>query len=60
MGLVNHMDLPQGVQVQTGVSLDYEELHSSHALEDTEQLWLPDEFPPDLVNEGRERREQPR
>jgi hypothetical protein len=55
IGLVNHTELPQGVQVQAGVSLGDEELHSSHALEESEQPWLSEECPPELVEEEKER-----
>jgi hypothetical protein len=35
--------------------LDYEELASSVATEESEELWLPQEFPPELVREGQEK-----
>ena len=37
------------------LSLDYEELESSHAVPESEKLELPDEFPPEPVNEGTEK-----
>jgi hypothetical protein len=52
---VNVIELPQGLQLPTGVNLDYEELASSVALEESEELWLPQEFPPELVREGKKR-----
>jgi hypothetical protein len=52
---VNVIELPQGLQLPTGVNLDYEELASSVATDESEELWLPQEFPPELVREGKEK-----
>ena len=52
---VNVIELAQGVQLPTGVNLDYDELEHSEALEESEELWLPQEFPPELVREGKEK-----
>ena len=46
---VNAIELPQGVQLPIGVNLNYEELEHSVALEESEELWLPHEVPPELV-----------
>jgi Asp-tRNA(Asn)/Glu-tRNA(Gln) amidotransferase A subunit family amidase len=48
---VNAIELPQGLQLSTGVNLDYEELASSVALEESEELWLPQELPPEFARE---------
>ena len=54
MGLINAIELPEGVQLPTGVNLDYDELQQSSQLEESEELWLPSEFPPELVKEGKD------
>ena len=38
MGSINYIELPRGEQLPAGVNLDYEELHSSTALEESEEL----------------------
>ena len=55
MGLINAIELPEGVQLPTGVNLDYDELQQSSQLEESEELWLPSEFPPELVKEGKDK-----
>jgi hypothetical protein len=52
---VNVIEQPQGLQLPTGVNLDYEELASSVALGESEELWLPQELPLELVREGKEK-----
>ena len=54
MGLINYTELPQGAHLPVGVNLGYADLESSHASEESEKLWLPEEFPPELVKEGKE------
>ena len=54
MGLVNHIELPHGAQLSIGVNLDYGGLESSLALEGTDELWAPDEVPPELSKKGAE------
>ena len=55
MGLINAIELPEGVQLPTGVNLDYDELQQSSQFEESEELWLPGEFPPELVKEGKDK-----
>ena len=54
MGLINYIELPRGEQLQTGVNLDYEEQQSFEAIEESEELWIPSEFPPELVKAGKD------
>jgi hypothetical protein len=44
MGLINYIELQRGEQLQTGVNLDYEEMRSLDAIEESEELWSPSEF----------------
>ena len=55
MGMINYIELPRGEQLQTGVNLDYEEVQSLDAIEESEELWTPSEFPPELVKAGKDR-----
>ena len=54
MGLTNRIELPHGAQLSIGVNLDYGGLESSLALEGTDELWAPEEVPPELSKEGTE------
>ena len=55
MGMINYIELPRGEHLQTGVNLDYEEVRSLDAIEESEELWSPSEFPPELVKAGKSR-----
>ena len=37
------------------VSLDTEERHQEDPIVESEELWMPGEFPPELVKEGKEK-----
>jgi hypothetical protein len=54
MGMINYIELPRGEQLQTGVNLDYEEQQSLEAIDESEELWAPSDFPPELVKAGKE------
>ena len=55
MGLICALELPHGDSLEAAVSLDTEERHQEDPIVESEELWMPGEFPPELVKEGKER-----
>ena len=45
MGLICALELPHGDSLETAVNLDAEERHQEDPVEESEELWMPTEFP---------------
>ena len=55
MGLICALELPPGGSLETAVNLDAEERHQEDPVDESEELWMLAECPPDVVKEGKEK-----
>ena len=55
MGLICAPELPHGDSLEAAVNLDAEERNQEEPVDESEELWMPTVFPPELVKEGKEK-----
>ena len=51
---ISAIELPHGDALDTAVNVDEEELKHDSIIQESEGLWLPSEYPPELATEGKE------